>query len=624
MDLNGNHADLYFAGAEPAELASNRVLSTGGVLVRDALIVTDAAEELTTAKAETRDWVARATTSATQSCSALGVQNVAVLLVTFPGVTLPTGATTQDLNDIFFDTSTGRSLNGFLQEASYGQTSAAGGVFGPFTLTGTYTSCTDVGGAVLNDAIAAATASGVNLNNYSRVFLVFPNTLGCMWGGFANVGGCTISSSSGTFNASIAYLVAGGDRDTNVEYAAHEMGHNLGLLHSGIVTTTNGMDVLGPVTAPGTLWDQGGDYWSTMGEVVLGLYPSPQKAEVLGWLTPTANYRVVQGSGNYTIQPLETAPAGLQALKVQRGTGNNAWLWLEYRQPLGSYDSTLSKQPYSGALIHYEDSNTQLGHTYLPNFTPSDATWWSPALAAGQTWTDPYSNLSISVLSATSSGLNVAINYGTVPCTHANPGVSISPANPSIPAGSIVNYTVSITNNDSTGCTASAFTISSTQPAGWSPTLSPPSVTANPGQTVSTTLSQAIPTGIPAATYTVGSSATNGSYIGSASANCTVTTAPTLTDATSVTPYTLSARQTAAMTSVVMYGNSAASGATVTFNLAKPNGSTVTGTATADSSGKASWSYKVSQKDPTGTYQVTTTAQYKTLTATGTTAFGVQ
>jgi hypothetical protein len=73
-----------------------------------------------------------------------------------------------------------------------------------------------------------------------------------------------------------------------------------------------------------------GDYWSTMGSQALGIYPAPQKAEVLNWLDPT-NYQVVQSSGTWSLQPIETNPAGLQALKIQRGTGNNAWLWIEYR-----------------------------------------------------------------------------------------------------------------------------------------------------------------------------------------------------------------------------------------------------------------------------------------------------
>src|SRR5260370_16837773 len=65
-----------------------------------------------------------------------GVQNVIVILATFPGVTPPPNITPQSVHDMFFGTSP--SVNSFWQETSYGTTSATGDVFGWFTLTGTY------------------------------------------------------------------------------------------------------------------------------------------------------------------------------------------------------------------------------------------------------------------------------------------------------------------------------------------------------------------------------------------------------------------------------------------------------------------------------------------------------
>ena len=447
---------------------------------------------------------------AQSACSTTDVQNVAVLLVTFPGATLPTGVTQASLQDVFFAANTaGVSLDGFLHDASYGQTSATGSVFGPYTLTGTYQSCADVGGAVTNDAVAAAIAAGVNFNSYSRVFLVFPDILGCGWAGFTSVGGCTLATTSGTFNATISWLSAAytTPRAQGVSIASHEMGHNFGLLHSGTISSGTS-EVLGPISAPGTETDMG-DYWSTMGETVLGLYPASQKAEVLNWIAP-ANYEVVENNGSYTLQPLETSPAGLQVLKVQRGTGNNEWLWVEYRQPSGDYDSTLlGPEAFDGALIHYEDSNAALGHTYLPNFTPSDGSGNSPALAAGQTWTDPYSNVSISALSATPTGLALSVSYGAAPCTSSSPGVSVSPLNPSIYPGQSASYSVSVTNNDSSGCSSSTISLGSSEPSGWSTGLSSSSVTLSPGQSASVTLGKGAPSGTPPGTYAVNFNAVN-------------------------------------------------------------------------------------------------------------------
>ncbi|HEX9042094.1 MAG TPA: NEW3 domain-containing protein [Trebonia sp.] len=597
----GRTVDLYFAGQQPAGVKSGDTVEVTGVIAGPAMAVASAV--LSTGVASTSS--ARALTATTTGgCSSTGVQNTAVLLVTFPGVSLPSAVTPQSLGDIFFNSSTGPSLDGFLRDASYGQTSAAGGVFGPFTLTGTYTSCSDVGGAVLNDAIAAAVASGVNLQSYSRVFLVFPDAFNCGWAGFAS-NSCSTTTPSGSFNASVAYIVAGyaTTRANGVNLAAHELGHNMSLLHSGLIN--GGASVLGPLTSPGTLSDIG-DYWSALGEDVLGLYPAPQKAEVLGWMAPSTNYQVVQASGTYTLQPLETSPAGLQALKVQRGTGNASWLWIEYRQPLGSYDSTLSTQPFTGALVHYEDANTLLGHTYLPNFTPSVTSGFSPALAAGQTWTDAYSNLSLTVNSATPAGLSVTVAYGAVPCAHSSPTLAISPANPSGAAGAPVGYTVTVTNNDTAGCSASTFSLAAGQPAGWSTSLSAPTLSLGPGQSASATMTLTSPAGAAPATYAVGATASSGAYQGSGSASCTIVSAPALAVSVSVpsTIYSAKGNTAVPITATVLSGGSPLPGATVAFTLTRPDGTVVTQSATATSSGSATWSFRPGSKASTGAYSV--------------------
>jgi M6 family metalloprotease-like protein len=540
------------------------------------------------------------------SCTTTGVQNTLVILVNLPNGALPAAVTVPAAQDVFFANNTaGPSLDGFLREASYGKTSAAGQVIGPFNLTGTYTSCSDVGGAVLNDALAAAISSGVNLNSYSRVFLVLPDIFGCGWAGFAS-NSCTISSPSGSFNASVAFVAAAyiTPRNQGVETVSHEMGHNLGLLHAG--TITSGTDILGPVTSPGVENDMG-DYWTTMGSPEMGLYPAPQKAEVLGWLTSGTNVQTVQSSGTFTLQPLESASTGLQALKVQRGTGNNASLWIEYRQPVGSYDSTLFSQPFSGALIHYEDPNVFFGHTYLPDFNPSDLTGNSPALGVGQTWTDPYSNLALSVVSANSSGLTVNVNYGAVPCTPSNPTVTVSPLNPSTLPGGSASYAMQVASNDSSGCASSTFNLTSSQPSNWGTSFSANSVTVAPGKSASVTMYKTGPATTPPGTYAVDASAGNSTYVGSGTANVTVIAAPSLSVALSA-PASASLRSTVAITATVINGGVPASGANVKFSLTAPNGSVTTQSSTTGSNGVATWNYKTSSRSLAGTYTVSAQA----------------
>ena len=544
---------------------------------------------------------------AQNSCSTTGPQNTVVLLLNLPGGSLPISVTVPAMQDVFFASNTpGTSLDGFLREASYGQTSATGGVFGPYNLTGTYSSCSDVGGAMLNDAIASAVASGVNMNSYTRLFLIFPDVFGCGWQGFAAVGSCSLATASGTFNLSASFLAAAymAPRSSGVQVASHEIGHNFGLLHSGTLTSATATDVIGALTAPGTETDLG-DYWSTMGEAVPGLYTAPQKTNTLGWLSPSTNVQTVTASGTYTLQPLEVSPAGEQVLKVQRGSNNPGYyLWVEYRQPIGNYDSTLLNFVYSGALIHYQDPTMDPAHSYLPNFTPSDTTDNNPELKAGQTWSDPYSNLSLTTASATTAGLTVNVNYGAVPCTSSAPTMSVSPLNPSLYPGQTVSYGLTVTNNDSSGCSASTVNLGSTEPSGWSTSFSAPSVTLNPGQSSTVTMYKGAPSGTAAATYAVNVNATTPLAGASQTANATVMIAPPLAASVSVSGSTFSPPGTVTITSSVTNNGSPASGASVNFTLTNPNGSTTTQNATTNSSGAATWNYKLNGKSAPGNYSV--------------------
>ncbi len=559
----------------------------------------------------------------TPVCSTTGVQNTAVLLVNFQDVAI--SVTPQQVYNVFFDTSTGHSLNGFWQEASYGQTSAAGSVFGPYTVgpSSSY-SCLNLS-QFFNDAVAAATAAGVKLQNYTRINLVFPG-LSCGWAGVTATGsagaGCQVwNTSSGTVTTSVSYLLPNyfSTRDQGVQLVAHENGHQLGLSHAGTINDQP-TAVLGPTTSPGTTTEFN-DFFNTMGAWTLGTYSAPHKSEVLNWMASGANYQLVESSGTYTLQPLETKPPGLQALKVQRGTGNTGdYLWIEYRQPIGNYDSTIAFMNFTGALIHYEDPTTGK-FTHVLDFIPSDiGSWYNTVLAPGQTWTDPYSNVSISVLSATSTGLTVSVNYGATPCTATNPGVSVSPLDPSIYPGESASYSVSVTNNDSSGCSSSTINLGSSQPSGWSTSLSSSSVTLSPGQSASVTMGKGAPPGTAPGTYAVNASAASGSLSGSGTANVTVVSPPSLSVGISVPSSTYTRKSTVPITASVMNGGTPGSGLSVTFTLITASGSKVTQAATTGSNGTATWSYKLSPKSSTGTYSVIAQASLSSTGAVSTQA----
>jgi M6 family metalloprotease-like protein len=534
------------------------------------------------------------------ACSTTGVQKTLVLLATLPGVTPP--ATPQQVNDIFFGTSTGHALDGFWKEASYGQTSATGDVFGWYTLTGTYGTCTV--GTAFSEVMAQAAAAGVNFQNYTRIFFVFPGTIGCGWAGVTS--DCNaLSTPSGSVTASLSYIVDSylANRDQGVELVAHEGGHQLGLNHAGTVNDEP-TAVLGPPTAPGNVTEFN-DFFNTMGAWTLGTYSAAQKSEVLNWMGSGASYQLVQGSGTYTLQPLETNPPGLQALKVQRGTGNAGdYLWVEYRQPIGNYDSTIGFMNFTGALIHYEDTTTG-SYTHVLDFSPSDVgTWYNTVLPPGQTWTDPYSNVSIAVLSATSSGLTVSVSYGTAPCTSSAPVISVSPLDPSIYPGQTASYSVTVTNNDSAGCSPNTINLDSTQPVGWTTSLSSSSLTLNPGQSAPVSMGKGAPAGTPVGTYAVNLNASNNTAGSTGTANATVMAPLSLTVSVSVSGASFTRPGSVPITASVTSGGSPASGASVAFTLTTPSGSKLTQSAITNSSGLATWTYKLNQRSPVGTYSV--------------------
>jgi M6 family metalloprotease-like protein len=597
---------VHFAGAEP-QLKCGDSLRVEGIQIGTTL-----AAMSTSAK------VIPATTTSTTTppCSTTGVQNTAVLLVTFPGVTPPATVTPQSIYNNFFGT--GHSLDGYWRETSYGATSASGDVFGWYTLSSAYT-CSTMDRA-RDEAISIASAAGVNFQKYTRIFVIYPK-IGCT-AGFAQVGCSSLGTPSGTINASSAYIEAdymSGDQAVNL--AAHEGGHNLGLQHAGALSF--GTEALGPLTSTGTVSEFGDDF-SVMGSQTLGQYSAQHKAEVLGWLANGPNYQVIQTTGTWTLQPFETNTAGLEALKVQRGTGNNDWLWLEYREPLGIYDSTVYfQQPSGGAFIHYQDP-TVGAYTHLLNFAPQTGSWYAPALVAGQTWADPYTNLSISVQSATPTAMTVKVTYGSVPCTPANPTVKLSPSNPNTSPGNAVTYLLTVTNNDSSACSASTFTMGSTQPNGWSTAFSPATLTLAPGQSSSATLTKNVPASAPVGTYVVDSSATVAAAIGSGSANVTVTV-PVLAATVLTSASTYRAGQTVPLTALVSYGGGAAPGASVIFTLTQPNGAKTNKTVTADSSGKAVWNYKIGPKGPLGVYSFSAAVTYSSQKAASVTgSFTVQ
>lgn len=346
-------------------------------------------------------------------CTTTGEQKIAVLLVSFPSKRLLSSVTPQMMQDTFFGP--GVSVDGYLRESSFNKTRATGQVFGPLVLDGDYLGQP----LAVRDAAVRALGFTVDLRAFTRIVLVVPQAAtGLLSGGLGSVGCSEIPLPTGPSVASTSWLgdASMGSPADVAAAAIHEMGHNLGLLHARAADFGN--ETLGPLGQRPAPWDQVHDYgdvFSNMGRG-LGHWAAPHKVQ-LGWLDGQTDIATLETNGSVTLGAYE-AGSGPKALRLRRGSGNDAWLWLENRQPVGAYDATLPNSAFAGALVHYEDGGWQdQSHTNLLRFNAAEDTgFFSQApLAAGSSWTDPYSNLGISVKRLSEDRLQIDTTFAPAP-----------------------------------------------------------------------------------------------------------------------------------------------------------------------------------------------------------------
>jgi hypothetical protein len=215
----------------------------------------------------------------------------------------------------------GTSVDGLYRDTSYGNVSFSGDVVGPFTISYSVNPCDATAWA--NAADSAATAAGINLANYTRKVYVLPSGT-CIYG-LGTIGG----------NPSRSWI---GDCGGNDVYA-HELGHNLGMHHSGTDQNNDG-----------TVNDEYADTSDFMGYGGVGWRQvnAPHKVQ-MGWL-PTNKIVTITGSGTYQVSALEINPASAAFAQtfLINIPGSAESYYLSYRTALG-YDTNLNSF-YTGRL----------------------------------------------------------------------------------------------------------------------------------------------------------------------------------------------------------------------------------------------------------------------------------
>ena len=148
-------------------------------------------------------------------------------------------------------------------------------------------------------------------------------------------------------------------------------------------------------------------------------FNATQKA-LLGWIPPSAVMTQTSGTQTYNLSPLEAGGQSIYAVKIPVAADTNRTYWIEYRQPIGLFDATLSSYPNQGAIIHVAEpfDNPCTGScfaddTEILDMSPANGdNFFDAALLVGQTYTDSTYGVSITVNSATASALSVTVSDG--------------------------------------------------------------------------------------------------------------------------------------------------------------------------------------------------------------------
>lgn len=535
---------------------------------------------------------ASAVTNATILPNTFGDQKILVILVNFRD------NTSQPITPSSAYSTTFATASTWFQDSSYGQTWLTGDVAGWFTLPIAST-CTQ--STIQSYADKAVTSAGYVESNYQRIVYVFTNAA-CSYWGYSTIGG----------SPSRSWIAIGVSGDYAVHVIAHELGHGLGLYHSHSMTCSGGV----LFATSGCSTTEYGDPYDVIGvsNYYTFFYNAAQK-ERLGWLNYGTSPPITTAttSGSYSIDPYESYPdANPKGIKIAGPSGT--YYYLELRQNLLEDASSLT--PTSGLLVHnYGGANA----IYALNAGLS-GTWVDPV---GFSDRDPTVNLTWTPASISGTGATVNITVATPTCTPSNPTISMTGPTSSVAPGAIANWSVTVTDNDSSSCSSSSYSLGNTVPLGWSGVYNTNSVTLSPGTSTTVSLGVAAPSGTPDGTYSVGASTNNSSattYAASSSGSETIYTAPAISVSVSTSATSYSRGQTVSISVSVMSGGSPLSGAAVGVVVKKANGATISLSGTAGSNGVATLKYSLKKQDPTGTWQATANSSG----ASASTSFTVQ
>ncbi|MEX1255687.1 MAG: flexitail domain-containing putative surface protein [Dehalococcoidia bacterium] len=328
-----------------------------------------------------------------------GQRKVIALLVNFQNNTSQPFTVDQARSVIFTNPD---SVNAYYSEQSAGLVSLTGklrpdgDVVGWYTIPSNNNPCDFLTWG--EQASAAATAAGVNLDSYDHYVYVWPTTGACGFGGAAFTPG------------SISYI----NESPSVPVVGHELGHNLGLAHASSLRCVDGGGQPVPLSENCTVGEYG-DWFSIMGMGFPRHSHNWHKTQ-LGFLPLQNTVTVPSGTHSYTLAASEQPIAGAtQVLRIPRSVspteGVIDYYYLDLRQPFGTYfDAFLASDPaVNGVAIRIAWDYEAIARSFLLDMHPETVLTNDAPLAAGASFSDATTGISVITLGVSPSGASVDV-----------------------------------------------------------------------------------------------------------------------------------------------------------------------------------------------------------------------
>jgi hypothetical protein len=372
-----------------------------------------------------------------------GIRTIAVVPINFDGQrTRPT--TQARLGNMFFNSPDtdkfSESLASYWELSSYGRERIEGKVFALTPLDGKSSCDMDLGEDWANQVESYWASRGEYLDDYDHVFLVMPKRK-CDFGGYADMPGKLIVINQYSYD----WASVRARSSIALSTIAHELLHNLGFDHSGIVgCLAEGKKVsLGGVCKETDRykydWDPyeiitSSGYWpkhllNSFQRITLGFMPESEQARLDS-----------AGTYNVSLNPIEFSTSATKALVIRR-TGLSEFvtptydsddmptagapdICIEWHQPRGWFNDFAPKSSivrgitmrlcdlYSGGVEYLlENGGSETGFfqagTRLIDATPGSkvgkADWTDAQLTKG-TWTDEFTGIRIRVVGFDKTG----------------------------------------------------------------------------------------------------------------------------------------------------------------------------------------------------------------------------